>query len=138
MFFISTQKRANRLEICRNCEHYIDLTRSCGTLGIGSEVKDENDESVKLCGCVMPIKTRLKIASCPLKKWTSEISRKDIDIIKSILKDVDGVTSISHQQNEKLTEMWNKATGSKKKVSSCNSCVRKMITELTQFIKDDE
>jgi len=48
------------------------------------------------------------------------------------------VTSISHQQNEKLTEMWNKATGSNKKVSTCNSCVRKMITELTQFIKDDE
>jgi len=138
MFFISAQKRSNRLHICKECEHFIPLTKSCGTLGIGSEIKDENGEVVKLCGCIMPIKTRLKIASCPLKKWTSEISKKEIEQIKNILEDVEGKTKITGFQNQKITELWNKASGANRKVSSCNSCVNKMIDELKQFIQDDD
>lgn len=41
-----------RMEICRNCEHYIKMTHQC-----------------KECGCIMNLKTKLLHADCPLRKW---------------------------------------------------------------------
>ena len=40
-----------RLSLCNSCEHQNKL-RFCNK-----------------CGCYLPAKTRLKHASCPLKKW---------------------------------------------------------------------
>jgi len=48
----SSYQRNRRLKICESCNKYISLTRQC-----------------KECLCVMPLKTRLKRAKCPLKKW---------------------------------------------------------------------
>lgn len=41
-----------RLEICRGCEHFIKLTQMCSH-----------------CGCIMPAKTLLNHADCPVDKW---------------------------------------------------------------------
>lgn len=41
-----------RLDICKKCPELIDLTKQC-----------------KKCGCIMPLKVKLKEASCPLGKW---------------------------------------------------------------------
>jgi len=136
MFLVSAQKRSNRLEICRKCEHFQEVTKSCGTLGIGKKIQLENGEKVSLCGCIMPIKTRLKIASCPLEKWTSIIEDKDIKSIETLLKDLDGADRISASQNQKLTELWNKAAGQRRGVSNCNTCVKDMIRDLRKLLKD--
>lgn len=49
----ATEEEANaRYEICKKCPELIDLTKQC-----------------KKCGCVMPLKTKLKAATCPLSKW---------------------------------------------------------------------
>jgi hypothetical protein len=85
----------------------------------------------------MTVKTRLKVASCPLKKWTSEISKSNLEKIKSLLDDIDGLNTITGAQNKKLTELWNIAAGENKTVSSCNSCVRQTIKELKKLIKDE-
>ncbi len=137
MFLISAQKRANRMEICKSCDHYLTLTKSCGTLGIGTEVELKNGENVKLCGCIMPIKTGLRISSCPINKWSKYISDEDIENIKLLLNDLEGKNVIQGNQNHLLTDLWNKASGGNKKVSSCNSCVRQTIEELKEFIKDE-
>lgn len=42
----------HRMQICTNCSEFISLTKQC-----------------KQCGCVMILKTKLKDAQCPLKKW---------------------------------------------------------------------
>jgi hypothetical protein len=42
-----------RFEICKMCPELISLTNQC-----------------KKCGCIMTAKTKLKIADCPLHKWT--------------------------------------------------------------------
>jgi len=42
-----------RIEICRQCEHYAALF-------------------CKKCGCFMPLKTRIRQAQCPLGKWVQE------------------------------------------------------------------
>jgi len=43
---------STRYEICLSCPELINLTKQC-----------------KQCGCVMPLKTKLINASCPLSKW---------------------------------------------------------------------
>lgn len=42
----------NRFDICKSCPELINLTKQC-----------------KKCGCVMPLKTKLQGATCPLGKW---------------------------------------------------------------------
>jgi hypothetical protein len=41
-----------RLQICKTCEHLIQLTSQC-----------------KKCGCLMNLKTKLPNAYCPVGKW---------------------------------------------------------------------
>jgi len=41
-----------RLEICKGCPEFMQLTTQC-----------------KKCGCVMSLKTRLEAAHCPIGKW---------------------------------------------------------------------
>jgi hypothetical protein len=41
-----------RMSICLKCEHLIPLLKVC-----------------KICKCVMPLKVKLKEASCPKNKW---------------------------------------------------------------------
>jgi hypothetical protein len=42
----------NRLSICQQCPEFIKLTTQC-----------------KKCGCIMKLKTKLELATCPLEKW---------------------------------------------------------------------
>lgn len=42
----------SRMDICSSCPELIDLTKQC-----------------KKCGCIMPLKTKLSAATCPLGKW---------------------------------------------------------------------
>jgi hypothetical protein len=41
-----------RYSICKSCPELIKLTKQC-----------------KKCGCFMAVKSKLKLASCPLGKW---------------------------------------------------------------------
>lgn len=134
MFLVSHQKRENRYRICKECQHFVATTKSCGTLGFGNEVQ-HNGETRKLCGCVMPIKTKLKVGSCPLDKWFAEISDELVQQIRTLIDGMerDRITGI---ENQKLTELWNKVAGRNRNVSSCKSCVNGMIKDLKTILKD--
>jgi len=43
---------ANRMEICRDCEHYKTDTTQCD-----------------ICQCFMPVKTTFANVKCPIDKW---------------------------------------------------------------------
>jgi hypothetical protein len=49
------EMKSKRMEICRGCEFFISLTQQC-----------------KKCGCIMPAKTSLAEAVCPIHKWEAE------------------------------------------------------------------
>lgn len=51
-FLVPENVQQERYQICLGCEHFYSLLKNC-----------------KICGCVMPLKTRLKNQSCPIKKW---------------------------------------------------------------------
>lgn len=120
------------MSICKACEHYKSSTRSCGTLGIGTTIGD-----VELCGCVMPIKTKLKIAYCPLGKWEALTSKEDIEEVKDFLSSL-SENKISAYENNRLTELWNKASGNNRKVTNCKACVRDMIKQLKKYTNESE
>lgn len=48
----TTDIQKNRLDICMSCPELISITNQC-----------------KKCGCIMPLKVKLKEAVCPLGKW---------------------------------------------------------------------
>lgn len=124
MFFVTGQKRTDRLTICQGCEHFVQATKSCGDL-----VTEAFTDS-KLCGCHMPTKTRLKVASCPLGKWEAEIKESDLDAIRKLIENPSKAT------NGDLAELYSKATGTNTKASQCSSCNRRMLNELKQLLKD--
>lgn len=49
---VDTSISESRMSVCTDCDRFISLTKQC-----------------KECGCVMPLKTKLKNATCPLNKW---------------------------------------------------------------------
>jgi hypothetical protein len=124
MFFVTGQKRSDRLTICQGCEHFVQSTKSCGPL-----VTEAFTDS-KLCGCHMPTKTRLKVASCPLGKWEAEIKESDLDAIRTLIENPQDAT------NGDLAELYSKATGTNTQASQCSSCNRKMFNELKQLLKE--
>ena len=87
MFFVTGQKRTDRLTICQSCEHFVQSTKSCGPL-----VTEAFTDS-KFCGCHMPTKTRLKVASCPLGKWEAEIKQSDLDAIRELIENPKDATN---------------------------------------------
>jgi hypothetical protein len=124
MFFVTGQKRTDRLAICQSCEHFVESTKSCGPL-----VTEAFTDS-KLCGCHMPTKTRLKVASCPLGKWEAEIKESDLDAIRNLIENPKDAT------NKDLARLYSKATGTNTKASQCSSCNRRMLNELKKLLKD--
>ena len=50
--WLSDDDTSKRLDICRSCEFFNNLTKQC-----------------KHCGCMMPIKAKMKESACPVGKW---------------------------------------------------------------------
>ena len=53
--YVSKEAKDQRLSICEQCPEFIKLTSQC-----------------KKCGCIMKLKTKLALASCPIGKWSIE------------------------------------------------------------------
>jgi Rieske Fe-S protein len=50
--YVEEAEATKRYDTCKACPEFIDLTKQC-----------------KQCGCVMPLKTKLSRATCPIGKW---------------------------------------------------------------------
>lgn len=56
---LSEEERNARYDICKSCEHLIELTSTC-----------------KKCGCFMQAKTYIAAAECPIGKWGAVVREK--------------------------------------------------------------
>lgn len=54
-YFLPIEKSEARLDICRSCSRFIEITHMCSK-----------------CMCCMPMKVKLAPASCPEDKWLHE------------------------------------------------------------------
>jgi hypothetical protein len=53
--FVTTEKYNERLEICKECEHRVEIINIT--------------ERCIICGCIIPIKAKIEVFKCPLNKW---------------------------------------------------------------------
>lgn len=53
--FCSQKVIDKRMSICKSCPDYVASTSQC-----------------RKCGCFMSAKTRLKVSSCPVNKWSRD------------------------------------------------------------------
>lgn len=60
-FNVKREVAEKRMNMCKECEHFIKETKTC-----------------RQCGCYMEYKVKLRSVSCPLHKWTREDLRTDV------------------------------------------------------------
>ena len=49
---VSDKVAKERLKICKKCPNFNKVTKQCG-----------------ICHCIMPLKVKLPLATCPIEKW---------------------------------------------------------------------
>ena len=140
MLFAKHNEYKRRLDICRTCKFFEPSTQSCGTLILGDEV--ENTEvlfrrkSIKLCGCVMPVKAKLAFASCPASKWDGVLSLEEQIEFKRFLLDMKAQGRLEQKDMLRFYSFKDKATGAFNERSTCPPCVKKDINSFLESMKD--
>jgi hypothetical protein len=139
MLFAKSNEYKRRLEICRTCKFFEPSTQSCGSLIVGDEVETEvlfRKKSIKLCGCVMPIKAKLAFASCPASKWNGVLSMDEQIEFKRFLLDMKAQGRLEQNDMLKFYSFKDKATGAFNERSTCPPCVKKDINTFLESMKD--
>jgi len=139
MLFAKSNEYKRRLEICRTCKFFEPSTQSCGSLIVGDEVETEvlfRRKSIKLCGCVMPIKAKLAFASCPASKWNGVLSLEEQIEFKRFLLDMKAQGRLEQNDMLKFYSFKDKATGAFNERSTCPPCVKKDINTFLESMKD--
>ena len=141
MLFAKHHEYKRRLDICRACKFFEASTQSCGTLIVGDEVETEvlfRRKSIKLCGCVMPVKAKLAFASCPASKWDGVLSVEEQIEFKRFLLDMKAQGRLEQNDMLKFYSFKDKATGAFNERSTCPPCVKKDINSFLESMKDVE
>ncbi len=139
MLFAKHNEYKRRLDICRACKFFEPSTQSCGSLIVGDEVETEvlfRKKSIKLCGCVMPVKAKLAFASCPASKWNGVLSLEEQIEFKRFLLDMKAQGRLEQKDMLKFYSFKDKATGAFNERSTCPPCVKKDINTFLDSMKD--
>jgi len=139
MLFAKHHEYKRRLDICRACKFFEPSTQSCGTLIVGDEVETEvlfRRKSIKLCGCVMPVKAKLAFASCPASKWDGVLSVEEQIEFKRFLLDMKAKGRLEQNDMLRFYSFKDKATGAFNERSTCPPCVKKDINSFLESMKD--
>lgn len=141
MLFAKHNEYKRRLDICRACKFFEPSTQSCGPLIVGGEVETEvlfRRKSIKLCGCVMPVKAKLAFASCPASKWDGVLSVEEQIEFKRFLLDMKAQGRLEQKDMLRFYSFKDKATGAFNERSTCPPCVKKDINSFLESMKDVE
>ena len=140
MLFAKHNEYKRRLDICRACKFFEPSTQSCGTLILGDEVETTEvlfrRKTIKLCGCVMPVKAKLAFASCPASKWDGVLSVEEQIEFKRFLLDMKAQGRLEQNDMLKFYKFKDKATGAFNERSTCPPCVKKDINSFLESMKD--
>ena len=135
-FNVPLHIQRERLNTCKKCKFFKPLTSSCGTLIIGETVDPEENsvthykEKIKLCGCVMPVKTKFRFASCPAHKWFAlDWKHEEIIALDEFIQRIYKANKIENEDLKLLYHWFSKVTGKHQPPSGCASCIRDLITE---------
>lgn len=136
MIFTKPSTRVERMKICESCEFFNVKHKTCGTPRwvnpAGDLVEIEGRKRrVRLCGCDMRIKTKIKAASCPARFWTSVAKEGDYRKLRALVKEVKDKGSVQTAVAEEIVELYNSSFGAKKKLGmGCSHCLKEIIQEV--------
>lgn len=133
MLFVKHEEYQRRLSICKECKFYEPTTRSCGPLIIGKNVETEvkfKRKTIRLCGCVMPIKAKQGIYGCPAQKWLPILSKEQIKAMRQIVLDIRDKKVLPMEDVKTLYALKSELYGQKFKPTTCSPCVNKVINDL--------
>ena len=139
MLFAKHNEYKRRLDICRTCKFFEASTQSCGPLILGADEEIEvlfRRKSIKLCGCVMPVKAKLAFASCPASKWDGVLSIEEQIEFKRFLLDMKAQGRLEQNDMLRFYSFKDKATGAFNERSTCPPCVKKDINSFLESMKD--
>ena len=140
MFTVTNEIYRERMNLCRRCKYFKQNTQTCGTPVLGEEVTFRRKQ-YRLCGCIMPIKAKLKIASCSVNKWLPTVDREMMIKAKEVLDKLPPaghrLGRINSEQQEAIHNAYVALTGMKAKRNSCSACWTKMINRLRIHFDDE-
>ena len=144
-FNVPLHIQRERLNTCKKCKFFKPLTQSCGTLIVGNTVDPEENsvthykEKIKLCGCIMPIKTKFVFSSCPAHKWFAlDWNQEEIAALDEFIHRIHKANKIEPQDLQQLYTWATKITGKHQQVSGCASCIRDLINEFRRQLNKIE
>lgn len=124
----------SRLNACRNCTYYVKATGTCGPLGLGKKIV-YNQERMRLCGCIMKLKTRLRPSQCPIGRWPSLVTESDMRAAAKLVEQFGGRNKrLDHLTRKELNRVYEAVMGTKKPDTACAPCLVSMLKELEQAI----
>lgn len=138
MLFVRSSEYNRRLEICRNCKFFEATTQSCGTLIVGGEEQIEvqyRKKSINLCGCVMPIKAKLSLATCPAGKWKGLLTDEEKIALIELLDVIEATGKIDDAQRNKFYAYKDQITQAYNERSTCSACIKREIKTMRESLK---
>lgn len=143
---ISTQ----RMNACLGCKYFKANTKSCGTLFLGDKlsveesarIQEENKitfrkKRIRLCGCRMPVKTKLAFAQCPIGKWKPfYLEANEMNELREFMSSLPRTGRITSAEVTKIYDWIYRIT--KIKLPRCGDCVRQLIQEINSNLKSNE
>ena len=138
MLFVRSSEYNRRLEICRNCKFFEASTQSCGSLIVGGEEQIEvlyRKKSIHLCGCVMPIKAKLSLATCPASKWKGLLTDEEKLALIELLDVIEATGKIDDAQRNKFYAYKDQITQAYNERSTCSACIKREIKTMRESLK---
>jgi len=140
MFTVRNELYRERMDICRRCKYFQAHTQTCGTPVIGETVTYRRKE-YHLCGCIMPIKAKLKVASCSVNKWLPTVDRellmKAKEVGDRLPPEGQRLGRINEEEQIAIHDAYVALTGMKAKRNTCSTCWTKMINRLRTHFDDE-
>ena len=147
MFKVPPAIAAERLKICRACKHYRPEFNTCGTLILGDKLSPEDLElaeaanevthyrkKLRLCGCVMPVKTKYSLFRCPINKWGRyKLSEEETEALRAFVLGLPTQGVYTGSIIKEAAEWFAKMTGQRHGCSSCRA--RSVIEYLKDSVK---
>lgn len=138
MLFVKSSEYNRRLAICRNCKFFEASTQSCGSLIVGEEQEIEvqyKKKSIHLCGCVMPIKAKLSLASCPANKWKGMLTDAERNELLLLLEEIETTGKIDDNQRNQFYAYKDQITQAYNERSTCSACIKREIKLMRETLK---
>lgn len=138
MLFVKSSEYNRRLAICRNCKFFEQSTQSCGSLIVGEEQEIEvqyKKKSIHLCGCVMPIKAKLSLASCPANKWKGMLTDAERNDLLLLLEEIETTGKIDDTQRNQFYAYKDQITRAYNERSTCSACIKREIKLMRETLK---